>query len=127
MSEKLRLKYYSELDEPAKKWYNEKVRAIGGLDPYCRLESRGKSAFVTAVEWMNWPDVTYADVYNYLILTSSLTYDQLKAYKSLEGYNHFINGWVTTSLSFQGQLETYKTELHFLSCIRYDNQLRRNF
>ena len=44
---------------------------------------------------MNWPDVTYADVYNYLILTSSrLTYNQLKAYKSLEGYNHFINGWV---------------------------------
>ena len=44
---------------------------------------------------MNWPDVTYADVYNYLILTSSLTTDQLKAYRSLEGYNHFSNGWVT--------------------------------
>ena len=24
-----------------------------------------------------------------------IVYDQLKAYKSLEGYNHFINGWVT--------------------------------
>ena len=44
---------------------------------------------------MNWPDVTYADVYNYLILTSSLTHDRLKAYKRLKGYNHFINGWVT--------------------------------
>ena len=38
----------------------------------------------------------YAQLY-YLILTSSLTctYNQLKVYKSLEGYNHFINGWVT--------------------------------
>ena len=92
----MRSKYYSELDEPAKKRYDEKIGAIGDFDPYCRLESRGKSAFVTAVEWINWPDITYADVYNYLILTSSLTYDQLKAYKSLEGYNHFINGWVIT-------------------------------
>ena len=95
MSEKLRSKYYSELDKLAKKRYDEKIGAIGNFDPYCHLESRGKGAFVTAVEWMNWPDVTYADVYNYLILTSSLTYDQLKAYNSLEGYNHFVNGWVT--------------------------------
>ena len=95
MSESLRSKYYSELDELAKKRYDEKIGAIGDFDPYCHLESRGKGALVTAVEWMNWPDVTYADVYNYLILTSSLTYNQLKAYKSLEGYNHFINGWVT--------------------------------
>ena len=44
---------------------------------------------------MNWPDVMYADVFNYLILTSNLTSDQLKEYKSLDGYNHFANGWVT--------------------------------
>ena len=75
MSEKLRSKYYSKLDELAKKRYGEKIRENGGLDPYCCLESRGKSAFVTAVEWINWPDVTYADVYNYLILTSNLIYD----------------------------------------------------
>ena len=92
MSEKPRSKYFSELDELAKKRYDDKIRTIGDLDPYCRLEAKGKSALVAPVEWMNWPDVMYADVYNYLILTSSFTYDQLEAYKSLEGCNYFING-----------------------------------
>ena len=123
MSEKLRSKYYSELDEPAKKRYNEKVRAIGGLDPYCRLESRGKSAFVTAVEWMNWPDVTYADVYNYLILTSSLTYDQLKAYKSLEGYNHFINGWVTNITVTEMNVQPMAKSFLFTALVKHSQRL----
>ena len=123
MSEKLRSKYYSELDEPAKKRYNEKIGVIGDLDPYCYLESKGKSAHVTAVEWMNWPDVTYADVYNYLILTSSLTYayDQLKAYKSLEGYNHFINGWVTNVTVTE--MNVHSKSFLFTALVRHSLQL----
>ena len=36
------------------------------------------------------------DVFNYVIETPSLyTHQQLKAYKSLEAYKHFVNGWVS--------------------------------
>jgi len=44
---------------------------------------------------MEWPDVTYAEVYDYLVLTASFyTRDQIKAKKSLDGYNFFLNGWL---------------------------------
>lgn len=65
-------------------------------DPYYHLEN--PEAKVDGIlEWNHWPDVSYADVYNYLIiLTPSLyTHEQLKAYKSLDGYNFYANGWVS--------------------------------
>ena len=37
----------------------------------------------------DWPSVTYANIYNYLIQS------MLKSYKSLDGYNSFCNGWVS--------------------------------
>lgn len=41
------------------------------------------------------PSVTYPDIFNYLVLTKSAhTLDEFKAYKSLEGYNFFISGWI---------------------------------
>ena len=53
-----------------------------------------KKSISNALEWTEWPDVSFADIYNYLVLTvSSYMHDQLKAYKSLDGYNFFINGW----------------------------------
>ena len=72
----------------------KKLKSCGCLkDPYCYLES--KRSVTNAIEWMEWPDVTYAEVYNYLVLTVSFyTRDQLKAKKSLDGYNFFVNGWV---------------------------------
>ena len=46
---------------------------------------------------MEWPDVTYAEVYDYLVLTASFyTRDQIKAKKSLDGYNFFANGWLNS-------------------------------
>ena len=54
-----------------------------------------KSTVSSAVEWMDWPDVMHGDIFNYLILTSGYTFEQLLAYKSLDGCNFFINGWVT--------------------------------
>ena len=37
----------------------------------------------------------YPDIFNYLISTTSpYTRAQLKAYKSMDGYNVFIQGWV---------------------------------
>jgi len=52
------------------------------------LESKGNIA--NAIEWMEWPDVTYAEVYDYLVLTVSFyTRDQIKAKKNLDDYNFF--------------------------------------
>jgi len=90
-------KYYSDLESDAKERYDEKLRLIKvSEDPYLLFERR--SWFMERrqlVEWFDWPDVVYGDIYNYLILTPSYcTHEQLKAYKSLDGYNSFANGWV---------------------------------
>ena len=73
---------------------------IGLVDPYCCLESRitsegtGTNNSSSSVDWYEGPEVTYADIYNFLINTTSYcTREQLKAYKSLDGYNFFVNGW----------------------------------
>ena len=48
------------------------------------------------VKWFDWPHVAYGDIHNYLILVPSYyTHEQLKVYKSLDGYNSFANGWVS--------------------------------
>ena len=51
------------------------------------------------MEWNNWPQVEDPDIYSYLIQKPSIyTGERLKAYKSLEAYNLYINminavGW----------------------------------
>ena len=89
-------KYFNELkDEVAKKRYEEKMKIVHhSKDPFCELES--KQASFVGLDWNEWPGVLYVDIYNYLILTpSEYTHDQLKAYKSMDGYNYFVNGWVS--------------------------------
>ena len=113
-------KYFSELKEEAvKKRYVEKLKVAECLkDPYCYLESR--SNISDAVEWNRWPDVTYADIYNYLVLTVSFyTQDQLKAYKSLDGYNFFTNGWVNSVTG----LNVGKTNFLFLSTVKHSQSV----
>ena len=39
--------YYSELEVEAKSRYEQKVRILGGVDPYCRLEA----ASVVLTQW----------------------------------------------------------------------------
>lgn len=65
-----------------------------GKDPFCHLEVDNLS--VSGLQWYGWPDVTYPDIYNYLIITPSFcTHEQLKAYRSMDGYNFFSSGWVS--------------------------------
>ena len=61
-------------------------------DPYSRFESKGKTSDSNSLDWIHWPEVTYPDIYNYLILTPGITHEQLKAFKSMEGYNFYISG-----------------------------------
>lgn len=88
--------YFCELAGEAKKQYEHKMKLVGcAQDPYYRLENP-KAKVDGILEWNHWPDVSYADVYNYLILTPSLyTHEQLKAYKGLNGYNFYANRWVS--------------------------------
>ena len=71
---------------------------LGNIDdPYIVIEkSRGAHTSKDEVEWQDWPDVLYPDIYNYLIETPGLyTKETLKAYKSLDGYNFYSSGWVS--------------------------------
>ena len=91
--------YYGELqDEAAKKRYKEKLQLIGcSKDPFWLLESKTRLGSPQSLEWHQWPDVSYPDVHNYLIeTTSEYTHEQLKAYKSLERYNYLANGWINS-------------------------------
>ena len=88
--------YYSQIDVAVQSCYNAKLALLGGIqDPYLHPTPTSDSI----VEWQHWPEVEYADIYNYLVATpSAYTQDQLKAYKSLDAYNFFANGWVANVL-----------------------------
>ena len=88
--------YYCSLDNASKERYMDKLRLISKIDPYLRMERRSKKSLPDELEWSKWPDVSYADIYNYLILSLGMSHEKLKAFKSLEGYNQFINGWVSS-------------------------------
>ena len=88
--------YYQELSKEAKCQYNEKLDML-------HLKA-GPYTF-SREEWSSdislWPEVEYPDIYNYLINTPSpYTKDELKAYKSLEGYMYSTDGWVDQVMSY---------------------------
>ena len=62
-------------------------------DPYLAIDLDRETE---NLDWQNWPAVEYPDIFNYLIATPSpYTMQELKAYKRLEGYRQFIDGWVS--------------------------------
>ncbi len=74
---------------PRPERYREKLAILGDLiDPYLTMIGDQNS-----LEWQDWPEVQYPDIYNYLIATPSpYTKEDMKAYKSLEGYRQFVDG-----------------------------------
>ena len=84
--------YYHHLDGTGRTRYKEKLTILGGItDPYLTMGRKQDG-----LEWHEWPDVQYPDIYNYLIATPSpCTKEEMKAYKSLEGYRQFVDGWVS--------------------------------
>ena len=117
-------KYYLELKGDAKKRYDDKLKLINCTeDPYCRMESP-ESFSGAPIQWHEWPDLMYADIYNYLILTPSLyTHEQLKSYKSLEAYNQFVNGWVS-NIVVTMSTATDKTKIYlFTALVKHSQSL----
>ena len=82
--------YKDGLEPVVKARYLEKLKIIGGIDPY---EENTKS-FSDDKKLL--PSVTYPDIVNYLLFSPSpYTKDDLKALKSLDAYNQAQNGWVS--------------------------------
>ena len=60
-------------------------------DPYVEGSSVAPES---AIDWQDWSNVEYPDIYNYLIATPSpYTREQLRAYKSMNEYLFGANGW----------------------------------
>ena len=101
MSGFVQSQYLEELcDEAGKKRYQDKVAQLQATaDLFCLLQRGGKEKignYSAEMDWLDWPSVTYVDIYNHLIQTpSEYTHEMLKSYKSLDGYNYFCNGWIS--------------------------------
>ena len=71
---------------------------IGVLcDPYAK-----KNQAPWSTESTTWPEVEYPDVYNYLAVLAHTPIQEMKAYKSLEGYKYYVDGWVAKVLVSHG-------------------------
>ena len=87
--------YASLLDAESKKRYVSKIQLIDGKDPY----NIGKEEWSKDIVF--FPNITYPDVYTYLVHTKSpYTHQDLKSYKSLEAYGHVTSGWVRDVSSY---------------------------
>ena len=70
MAEQIYSEYYESLEGNAKVRYREKLALMGDItDPYIVITMTGNQN--NDLEWHDWPEVQYPDIYNYLIATPS--------------------------------------------------------
>ncbi|KAH3777905.1 hypothetical protein DPMN_179353 [Dreissena polymorpha] len=87
----LQLSYRETLEPVVRARYEEKLKNIGGTDPY---ELCVKTSFSDEKKLL--PSVTYPDIVNYLLFSPSpYTTDDLKSLKGLDAYNQSMSGWVS--------------------------------
>ena len=61
--------YHQILDEETKVRYKLKLAMVGGMeDPYFTISGAG---FEDIVDWQDWPDVQYPEIYNYFVAAPS--------------------------------------------------------
>ena len=102
-------KYFTSLNYSSRKQYLEKLKINGQVlkDPYS----------IDEVNWSKdmtqWPELQFGDVYTNLINTEGqFTKEKLKAYKSLDAYNYFYNGYVrTVFFCHSGDFSTLKARV----------------
>ena len=111
-------KIYYELDDSGKSRYREKLNRIGDgvQDPYFP-----HSSFLPTEEY---PLVEYGDIYNYLIdAPSPHTKEQLKAYKSLQGYRFCLAGWVGNVRAFTAGKSSSARNVVVLAKVRHSQSV----
>ena len=102
--------YFNLLDYIAQKCYLTKLNIDG-----CTLQD------LYAIEeslWLQdmskWPDLQFGDIYTSLVDTEGCyTKEKLKAFKSLEAYNYFYNGYVRTVYFYlSGKFDIHKPKVN---------------
>ena len=89
--------YFTSLEFTARKRYLEKLKIDGReLDDPFGIDEDQWSEDLT-----QWPELEFGDLYTYLIDSEGVyTKEKLKAYKSLDSYNYYHNGYVRTVYHF---------------------------
>ena len=105
------------VDLPSKQRYEDKIKFIGGQDPY----EMPKEAWVDDVDKL-WPSTTYIHVGMYLAFSPSpYTGEDLLNYKSLDCYQRFVAGWVKDVLVAvpidDKRVVTAKVQIVIVTCV----------
>jgi hypothetical protein len=83
------LSYCQKLLPSARNRYLRKLFDINDVDPY------EVSAKQWSADFANLPPVSHGDLLNYLVFgVSQNTLREFKAYKTLEAFKQFVDGWV---------------------------------
>ena len=87
--------YYTSLACEAQKRYTSKLMLDG--DDVCLPDPYNISSDLWLNDVTEWPNLEFGDLFMYLIDTEGIyTKEKLKAYKSLDAYNYYFNGYVHT-------------------------------
>ena len=73
--------------------YEKKIQLCFNIDPYELKYDECDN------DWNCFPNIAHGDIINYLVFsTNAVTFEEMKAYKSLEAHNYFTSGWVNPTI-----------------------------